>query len=182
MALNLSLIMILQALWFILPAYTANGLPVIFGGGPPIDFGKTINGTRIFGDGKTIRGFIGGVLSGTLVGLTLFYVGPMLNQSIPESQGLIDLSYNPIIGVLLSVGALIGDLVGSFIKRRLNLKRGAPAPVLDQITFLVFALLFASILILVPLEYVIILIPLTLGMHIVTNAISWALGLKKVPW
>lgn len=182
MSLNLSPIMILQALWFILPAYTANGLPVIFGGGPPIDFGKTINGKRIFGDGKTIRGFLGGVLSGTLVGLTLFYVGPILNLSIPESQGLIDLSYNPIVGVLISVGALTGDLVGSFIKRRLNLKRGAPAPLLDQITFLVFAFLFASIFIIVPLEYVIILIPLTLGMHLLTNFISWVMGLKKVPY
>ena len=146
MALDLSLIMFLQAIWFILPAYTANGLPVLFGGGSPIDFGKTFNGKRIFGDGKTIRGFVGGVLSGTLVGLTLFYVGPILNQSIPESQGLIDLSYNPILGLLISVGALTGDLVGSFIKRRLNLKRGAPAPFLDQITFLVFAFLHTRML------------------------------------
>jgi CDP-2,3-bis-(O-geranylgeranyl)-sn-glycerol synthase len=182
MPLDLSLIMFLRALWFILPAYTANGLPVLFGGGPPIDFGKTINEKRIFGDGKTIRGFLGGVLSGTLVGLTLFYVGPILNQSIPESQGLIDLSFNPLVGILLSVGALIGDLVGSFIKRRLNLKRGAPAPFLDQITFLIFALLFASLIILIPLEYIIILIPFTLGLHLITNAVSYLLGLKKVPY
>ena len=182
MSLDLSLIMFLRALWFILPAYTANGLPVIFGGGPPIDFGKTINGKRILGDGKTIRGFLGGVLSGTLVGLTLFYVGPILNQAIPESQGLIDLSFNPIVGILLSVGALTGDLVGSFIKRRLNLKRGAPVPILDQITFLIFALLFVSLIILIPLEYVIFLIPLTLGLHLFTNFISWLIGLKKVPY
>jgi CDP-2,3-bis-(O-geranylgeranyl)-sn-glycerol synthase len=182
MPLDLSLIMFLRALWFILPAYTANGLPVIFGGGPPIDCGKTINGKRVFGDGKTIRGFLGGVLSGTLVGLILFYVGPLLNQSIPESQGLIDLSFNPIIGLLLSVGALTGDLVGSFIKRRLNLKRGAPAPLLDQITFLIFAILFALILIPVPLEYFLFLVPLTLCMHLLTNFISWLIGLKKVPY
>ncbi|WP_287585393.1 CDP-2,3-bis-(O-geranylgeranyl)-sn-glycerol synthase [Candidatus Borrarchaeum sp.] len=183
MALDLSLIMFLQAIWFILPAYAANGLPVLFGGGPPIDFGKTLNEKRIFGDGKTIRGFIGGVISGTLVGLTLFYVGPILNQSIPESQGLIELSYNPIVALLISVGALIGDLVGSFIKRRLNLKRGAPAPVLDQITFLVFAFLFALLIIRpIPLEYVIFLIPLTLGLHLFTNFISWLIGIKKVPY
>ncbi len=183
MALDLSLIMFLQAIWFILPAYAANGLPVLFGGGSPIDFGKTLNGKRIFGDGKTIRGFVGGVISGTLVGLTLFYVGPILHQLIPESQGLIDLSYSPIVGLLISVGALTGDLVGSFIKRRLNLKRGAPAPVLDQITFLVFAFLFALLIIRpIPLEYVIFLIPLTLGLHLFTNFISWLIGIKKVPY
>ena len=90
------------------------------------------------------------------------------------------IKWDLIIGV--SVGALTGDLVGSFIKRRLKLKRGAPAPFLDQITFLIFAFLFAAILIIVPLEYVIILIPLTLGMHIVANAVGYLLGLKKVPY
>jgi len=28
------------ALWFIFPAYCANAVPVIFGGGRPVDFGK----------------------------------------------------------------------------------------------------------------------------------------------
>jgi len=49
-----------DALWFILPAYIANGTPVVLGGGPPIDGGKGLSdGYRIFDDvadtGKTLK-------------------------------------------------------------------------------------------------------------------------------
>src|SRR5437667_105251 len=52
-----------QALWFFLPAYVANPMAVVFGGGTPIDFGRTLrDGERLFGDGKTWRGVVGGLL------------------------------------------------------------------------------------------------------------------------
>ena len=64
---------IILAFWFILPAYSANGLAVVFGKGSrlnkPLDFGHNfIDKRRIFGDGKTFRGLIGGVAFGTLIG------------------------------------------------------------------------------------------------------------------
>jgi len=37
-----------QAIWLMLPAYTANPMAVVFGGGTPIDLGKKwIDGKRI---------------------------------------------------------------------------------------------------------------------------------------
>jgi len=57
------------ALWFIFPAYCANAVPVIFGGGRPVDFGKIfLDGKPILGSHKTLRGFFSGLLVGTLVG------------------------------------------------------------------------------------------------------------------
>jgi len=57
------------AMWFIFPAYCANAAPVIFGGGPPVDFGKIfLDGKPILGSHKTLRGFLSGLLVGTLVG------------------------------------------------------------------------------------------------------------------
>ncbi|MDK2383642.1 MAG: CDP-archaeol synthase, partial [Candidatus Korarchaeota archaeon] len=62
-------ILILKSLWYILPAYMANMSPVIFGGGRPLDMGKKfLDGRRILGDHKTIKGFASGILIGTLVG------------------------------------------------------------------------------------------------------------------
>src|SRR2546426_3358421 len=50
-----------QALWFFLPAFVANPMAVVFGGGTPIDFGRTLRDReRLFGDGKTWRGPPGG--------------------------------------------------------------------------------------------------------------------------
>ena len=58
-------IALFAALWAMLPAYVPNSAAAVFGGGTPIDFGKTCgDGRRIFGDGKTHRGFFGGVLCG----------------------------------------------------------------------------------------------------------------------
>jgi len=40
-------------------------------------------------------------------------------------------------GVLLSIGALVGDAAGSFIKRRLNISPGKHCMLLDQVDFVV---------------------------------------------
>lgn len=61
---------VVYGLFFIFPAYVANAMPVVLGGGTPIDLGRKLSdGKPIFGSHKTIRGFIAGVTSGTLVGL-----------------------------------------------------------------------------------------------------------------
>src|SRR3989441_8052811 len=61
-----------QALWFFLPAFVANPMAVVFGGGTPIDFGRILrDGERLFGDGKTWRGLLGGPVSGGFLGLLL---------------------------------------------------------------------------------------------------------------
>ena len=61
--------LIIEALKFIFPAYCANGIPVIFGGGIPLDFGKKFfDGKPIFGKNKTFRGFFSGLVVGTAIG------------------------------------------------------------------------------------------------------------------
>src|SRR2546422_10015344 len=55
----------LLAFWFLLPAYVANPMAVVFGGGTPMDFGRALrDGRRILGDGKTWRGVARGGRSG----------------------------------------------------------------------------------------------------------------------
>src|SRR3989449_7738180 len=58
-----------QALWFFLPAFVANPMAVVFGGGTPIDFCRTLGDReRLFGDGKTWRGLVGGTVLGGVPG------------------------------------------------------------------------------------------------------------------
>jgi len=169
---------ILRALAYILPAYIANSSPVIIGGGPPLDLGKNfIDGKRIFGDNKTIRGFVGGVALGTITGLILPYVFPYLDM------GHIKIYDALILAFLLSIGTHAGDLSGSFIKRRLNLKPGAPAPILDQAGFILFALLFAyPFMPLITIMEAIIAILITLLIHPLSNIFAYLAGLKDKPW
>lgn len=156
------------ALYFIFPAYCANAVPVILGGGRPIDSGKTfIDGKPIFGSHKTLRGFFAGLIIGTLVGL----VQSALFQ------------YNYLLGLVLSLGALIGDLCDSFIKRRLSIPPGASFPILDQLDFVGGALLFSLIVPPLPqLHIILIIVILTLPLHLLTNVLAFLLGFKSTPW
>ncbi len=166
---------IFYALYFIFPAYCANASPVIFGGGKPIDCEKKFfDGKPIFGSHKTYRGFISGLLIGTFVGWVQETFAP--SAGLPQGSTL--------LGFTLSIGALLGDLVGSFIKRRLNLKPGVPLPVIDQISFVVFALLLALVVEpnLFPPLRIILVIALTGPIHILVNFIAYLLHLKDEPW
>ncbi|MFW9834454.1 MAG: CDP-2,3-bis-(O-geranylgeranyl)-sn-glycerol synthase [Candidatus Thorarchaeota archaeon] len=176
------------SIWLGLPAWIANAIPVVGGGGKPIDGGRVFrDGHRILGDGKTIRGFIVGVLFGTLIGVgqsfAAPYLRPILAQYVtitPEMDYV--LSINIPVAFLLSLGALTGDLVGSFIKRRVNVKSGDPSPFLDQVGFIIMALIFAFPLLAPEPIFVMVLILTTLGIHWLSNAFSYLVGLKKNPW
>ncbi len=176
------------AVWLGLPAWIANSMPVLFGGGPPIDGGRMFrDGRRVLGNGKTIRGFIVGVLLGTLTGvgqnLAASYIHPIMEMYLFVTPDMTLILYMPIpAAFLLSVGALTGDLIGSFFKRRIDIKSGNPAPVLDQLGFIIMALILAAPFLQAQAIYVIILVTLTLGIHWISNALGYLLGLKEHPW
>ena len=170
---NSVLIEVFNALYYIFPAYCANGAPVLFGGGKPIDLGKNFpDGRPIFGSHKTYRGFILGLAIGTLVGWAQEVLAP--GAGLPRG--------NTLLGFILSLGAMIGDLLGSFLKRRLDLKPGAPLPVSDQIDFVLVALLFGALIEPPTLTEALIIIILTGPIHLMVNVIAYLLRLKKTPW
>ncbi len=176
------------ALWLGLPAWIANAVPVILGGGRPIDGGRRFrDGRRILGDGKTIRGFVSGVVLGTATGIVQGIVAPwipaLLDRFIVVTNDMIEVIYiRPDTAFLLSFGALVGDLVGSFIKRRVGLRSGGPAPVLDQLGFIVMALIMAAPVIQPAYQYVSVLVILTLIVHYLSNVGGYLLGYKRHPW
>ncbi len=155
---------VVHALLFIFPAYCANAAPVIFGGGFPIDGGKTfLDGKPIFGSHKTFRGFLSGLVVGTLVG---FVQGNLFQ-------------HNVLLGFTLSMGALAGDLLGSFFKRRLGLPPGATLPIADQLDFILGAFLFSLPFSPPSLVIALIILIITPPIHLLTNFLAYLLGMKK---
>ncbi len=174
------LLVAIRAILFILPSYFANSIPVVLGGGKPLDFGRKMkDGRRLFGDGKTMRGFFAGIFAGTLVGAVQGMLLPGTSFDIYGSA-----QTYAIAGFLLGTGTMLGDLVGSFIKRRQGIKQGKPSWVMDQLMFLLFAFVFAYPVAshLLTLEAVIFLAVLTYFVHIAANMLAHRFGLKKVPW
>lgn len=166
---------------YILPSYFANSVPVVLGGGAPIDSGRKLgDGQRLFGDGKTVRGFFAGVAAAVLVGAV---EGMLLSGTQWDIYGTGIAAYI-LAGLLLGIGTMTGDLVGSFIKRRQGISRGKPSLILDQLMFLAFALLLSYPLAahLFSLEAVLFLGVLTYFVHVGANILANRLGLKKVPW
>ena len=171
----ITIIDVAAALWFIFPAYCANAAPVIFGGGKPMDFGKKFfDGKPFLGAHKTFRGFLAGIIVGTLVGLaqTIIYENILFDYN---SQ----FQYSILLGFMLSIGALTGDLIESFIKRRISRSPGSSLPVADQIDFILGAFLF-SIPVLPPsLISALIILLVTIPIHLLTNLGAALLNMKN---
>ncbi|MFA6530924.1 MAG: CDP-2,3-bis-(O-geranylgeranyl)-sn-glycerol synthase [Candidatus Micrarchaeia archaeon] len=167
----------IQLILFILPAYIANAVPVVLGGGQYLDFGmKFGDGERIFGNGKTIRGFIAGVASGTVAAaiLAIYLPLPFFANAQLQFFG----------GFMLALGTMVGDAIGSSIKRRMKMQPGKQF-VLDQLSFLIVALIFVFPFV-NPSVYepvgIVFLFVLTYLMHSGTNLLANKMGLKSVPW
>jgi len=161
-----------RSLIYILPAYFANGAPVVFGGGRPIDGGRLFpDGRPIFGPRKTVRGFLSGVLAGCLTGLLLGLAG--LGGRLAGAV---------LMGFLMGLGAMTGDLLGSFVKRRMDRPPGSPAPLLDQLDFVLGALLFSLPYRPPSLDVLACVLIITPAIHLATNFGAYKLGLKREPW
>ncbi len=171
------------ALWFILPAYAANGFPVVFGGGLPIDMGRKLSdGKPIFGSHKTYRGFLAGFIAGVLVSVVQTLV--LETEFAADFAHLLPFHFNVFIGSMIALGALMGDLVHSFVKRRIGKAEGAPLPLADQIDFVIGAIIFSVLasgsappLLTSRLVFVI-----TVPLHLSTNVIAYFLKMKKTPY
>jgi CDP-2,3-bis-(O-geranylgeranyl)-sn-glycerol synthase len=170
---------ILNSFWLIIPAYCANFMPVFIKGRTPLDGGrKFMDGNRVFGDGKTWEGIIGGTLFGVFIGLfQIFLQNEYLNQF-----SILTFHQTYLTIFILAFFALFGDLVGAFFKRRFNLARGAPAPFLDQLDFLLMSLAVLSIFQPIPIYWVLFLVIITPIIHKSANVIGYIIKAKDVPW
>lgn len=183
---NEAIVIIGQAFWFMLPAYVANPSAVLTGGGTPMDLGKNfIDGKRILGDGKTWRGLIGGTCAGMILGLIQTLIVTVFKSS-DWSFG--SCPYFLVTIFCLAFGALLGDTIKSFVKRRLGIERGAKVPLMDSLDFVLGAWL---LLILFSYSWfigtftkwhILVVLIITPFLHRGVNIAGYKLGKKKVPW
>lgn len=171
-------------LYFLLPAYFSNGGGLLFGGGLPVDMGKSDSkGVRWIGDGVTWRGLVGGTAIGIFTGIIQGLFGPYIISNFGEfitTPIITNIPEGIIVGFLLGFGALLGDALGSFIKRRIGIGRGKPAPILDQLDFLIVALILVSLVVKLDWLFIALAIILTLVIHLLANTGAYLLGLKDV--
>ncbi|MBN1386614.1 CDP-archaeol synthase [Candidatus Woesearchaeota archaeon] len=142
------IMLILKSLYFFLPAYFANMTPVFAAKlfpkwDYPLDFYLKIESKRMLGDHKTIRGLVFGIAASVLICLIQYLLYTKYDAFRAFSLINYDLTTALSLGYLLGCGALFGDALKSFIKRRIDVQPGKPWMPFDQIDFSISGLLFA---------------------------------------
>ena len=175
---------IVIAFWAMLPAYVPNNAAVLAGGGQPIAGGRTWGKKRVLGDGKTWRGTAAGILAG----MGLAGVLNLLADDVSAVLGFDVPTFVLPAAIGLAAGAMLGDILASFLKRRTGRQRGAMFPGLDQLDFVVVSLPLTALL--APEWFfevftwgvIAVVVVLTPILHVTTNMIAYQLGLKNEPW
>jgi len=188
------LLLILQSVYFLIPAYFANMAPPLVKKlklleflNIPLDFGKKFrDGRPLFGRNKTYRGFLVGILGGVIGA----YLQMLLYKfSIFQTLSINGIDYSNyqtiiLIGVLMGAGAIAGDLVESFFKRRLNIDSGVSFVPWDQTDLVIGAYIFVFPLIYMFISWQLFLCSLvvTFCLHIITNHLSFYLHIRSEKW
>lgn len=124
-----------------------------------LDSGRELYGQPLFGERVTIGGLLLAIGFGNVFGLFL------------------GIKVGTVIGVL----SFVGDISGSFIKRRFNISPGAYVPILDHSDYFLMNL---------PVFYwygmstgaIIIGFTVTLIVHPIVCLVGYRLGLQENPW
>ena len=211
------LLNVLTVLILVGPAYLANTGAMLFGKWMPdkvgfsnhkIDSGRVhSDGNRILGDGKSWEGLFGGaVFSALLMMLAHFcWKGNSAESARPFIDPLVLADSTDwfwlgnewiaafILGFTLGFACMLGDMAGSFVKRRQGHKRegevSSKAPLLDTLPFAIFIFIAAVLLfrdqVLMHEDFtssIFTIIIFTPIIHRSFNMLGYKLGLKSVPY
>ncbi len=163
---------LLELVWLLLPAYCANMAP------PFVKFWHGWNRPlhrRLLGDHKTVVGFgLGVAVAG----------GAAFLQS--RLSPAVSLLWGPdawvAVGLASGVGALGGDAIKSFFKRRLGLAPGASWIPADQLDFAVGALIGLALFVPLSASDVVLVLAFTFVADIAVNQIAFRVGIRDTPW
>lgn len=169
--------------YFILPAAFANSMGTLTKWtkvlNVPVDMNRRIDGKRIFGDNKTWRGVIFGVLAGTLIALVQGYLYELRTF---RSISMVDYSHPILLGFLMGLGDHVGDLFESFMKRRLDIRPGDPFIPFDQLDGPIGAMILSYPLTHISLKDATFVLLIWFVFHVITKHIGFWIGVDKRKW
>lgn len=162
---------LIQLVYFMLPAYAANMAPPFMrfwtGWNPPLS-------RRWLGSHKTTLGFGAGVLVAVVTAFIQARIG--WSGAIAATLGWLDL------GIRFGLGAMAGDAVKSFVKRRLGIEPGRPWIPFDQLDFALGALLLVGPSAGLGGPDIVVLLVVTFAGDLAVNRVGYALGVRETSW
>jgi CDP-2,3-bis-(O-geranylgeranyl)-sn-glycerol synthase len=161
----------IQLLYFMAPAYTANMLP------PFVRYWRGWNAPlsrRWLGTHKTVVGFAAGVLGAVLVALLQSRVA--WRDAIAVREGWLG------VGLRLGAGAMAGDAVKSFFKRRSGIAPGGSWIPFDQTDFVLGALALVWPVAELSWADAAAIVLLSATGHVLVNHVGYWLGVRPSKW
>jgi len=160
-----------RLIYFMAPAYVANMAPVFIrywtGWNRPIS-------ERWLGSHKTVMGFGAGVLAAVLV--------TFAQSRLAWEGGLLVYDHWIELGLRFGGGAMTGDSLKSFVKRRVGIAPGAPWIPWDQLDFVVGALALVSGAARLTWSDLVVVSLLSLAGHVAVTHCAYWIGIRDVTW
>ena len=129
----------------------------------PIDGGLVLpDGEPLFGHSKTLRAVIAVIPATALLGMAL--------------------GFDLLTGLYIGVGALLGDLLSSFCKRRLKLAPSSQAIILDQLPESILPLLLVKAELLLDWQTILTLSLIFMLLEMLASPLLYKLKLRDRPW
>lgn len=174
---------LLKCFYFMMPAYFANMAPVMVKKidllAFPIDFNRKLGSEPVLGKNKTFRGLFFGVIFAIIAAYVQFL---LYNEGFFRSISFFSYENWLLLGFLMGFGALTGDLIKSFFKRRLGIKPGARFIPFDQTDFVIGALVFAAPAFKVTLSIFLASLFVSFIGHIIVNHAAFCLKIRNEKW
>lgn len=182
----------MSALWLFLPVLGAPLLhaPVLrwdllraLAG--PLDGGRSFRGRRILGDNKTWRGALC-MTAGVVLATVVLWPWAWWQDHLP---GAVRASSPVVVGFLIGLGTVVGELPNSFLKRRLGIapgKRrrsagGAAFALLDQGDLVLGIWVCLLPVWVMPVWLAAVAFVAIAAVHAVLNVVGYAIGARAAP-
>jgi len=156
----------------------------------PIDGGARFRGKRVFGENKTVRGFVV-MVPAAAASFALFHgVVSRAAPAIASDLWRLDTVGYAALGAWAGLGFMLGELPNSFVKRQLDIAPGMAPPsrvgtaavfVIDRVDSIVGMLATISLVVPTPWmtwAYVLLIGP---GIHLAFSALLYRMGVKARP-
>lgn len=156
----------------------------------PLDGGARLRGKRVFGENKTVRGFVVMVPAAAAAFAALHAIVARLSPSIAGELWRLDTSGYAILGAIAGLGFMLGELPNSFVKRQLDVAPGMAPPgrvgttvtfVVDRVDSIVGMLIAISLVVSTPWTLWLYVLAIGPGIHLAFSVLLYRIGVKARP-
>jgi len=154
----------------------------------PLDGGARFRGRRLFGDNKTVRGFVVMIPAASISFALLFACVSLFSPGLTGNLWQMSTRDYAILGAWAGLGFMAGELPNSFVKRQLDIEPGQ-APhnrlaalgsfVVDRIDSIVGMLIAVTLAAPTPWLTWLFVLLIGPGIHLAFSVLLYRLGVKE---